>query len=65
MTRDPLERLHDRVPAPDGAVVYYPPKPGREREALYAWKRTGVCPACTRRAITGGRCIICGHKPTP
>lgn len=24
------------------------------------WKKTGVCPACERRAVTGGRCIICG-----
>lgn len=26
------------------------------------WKKTGICPACEKRAITGGRCIICGWE---
>ena len=57
---DPLTRLHDRTPS--GAVVLYPPKPGRAKEAARFWKRTGVCPSCHRRAITVARCLLCGWK---
>lgn len=61
---DSLDRLHDRVPNELSGIVHYPPKPGREKEAARAWKRTGVCPTCHRRAINrGGRCLQCGWEP--
>jgi hypothetical protein len=56
-----LVKYHDRQPTKDG-VVYYPPKVGMEKEAAAAWKLTGVCLACYRRAVTKGRCVECGKE---
>jgi hypothetical protein len=29
-----------------------------------AWTRNGICPECGMRAITVGRCLACGWRPT-
>ena len=53
-----LREHHDRVQ--EGPVILYPPK--TEDAPLY-WVHTGVCPSCSRRSITVGRCITCGWEP--
>lgn len=58
-----LKKHHDTKTV--DSVVTYPPK--TEEASLY-WKYTGVCPACSHRAITGGRCLNCAwmqRKETP
>lgn len=54
-----LNKLHNRTPS-EGRVLY-PPKPGMEVEAAAAWKSTGVCVKCSARAISCGRCLMCGE----
>lgn len=50
-----LAEHHDRVPV-DGKVQY----PPRTAEAAQFWKHTGVCPQCSYRTISAGRCAECG-----
>lgn len=52
-----LKQHHDRVQ--DGPVVLYPPK---TEDAAHFWVHTGVCPSCSRRSISAGRCVSCGWE---
>ena len=45
-----------------GTPVQYSVRPGMETEAAASWKEHGVCPVCSLRAISGGRCIQCGWE---
>ena len=51
-----LKRLHRREPGDDG-VVRYPPVTD---DAAQHWRHTGVCPDCSRRSVSVGRCAECG-----
>jgi len=55
-----LREHHDRVP--DGPVVRYPPKTANAAEY---WIHTGVCPGCSLRSISLGRCAECGWRSRP
>lgn len=49
---------HHTTVVGDDKVYRFPPK---TPDAANFWKHTGVCPACSRRSITGGRCD-CGWR---
>lgn len=53
-----LDKLFTRKK--DGSVYRYHPK---AKGALQHWKKTGVCPKCLQRAITGAECKACGWTP--
>ncbi len=46
----------------NGVPVKYTVRPGMEAEAAASWKEHGVCPECSQRAISVGRCIQCGWE---
>lgn len=53
------KELHHEV-REKGKPVVYPPRQGMESAAAAAWAMTGVCPECSHRSVTVGRCIMCG-----
>lgn len=52
-----LAEHHER--RQEGPVVVYPPKTA---DAADFWMHTGVCPGCSHRAVTVGRCLECGWR---